>query len=248
MSSDGDESRSASETYFEGVNDVVHDDPATWHPLPRDVAERTYESEEGDRAALESHDESEQDDDTPHSAWEDGSGRGAVVLLEDDEEEDNVARNDARARRRERGGSVEREVVAILEGRATHRRQYSEWAMEADEILSLEELEVEADEVTRMLQRFDGEEEGVLVRAAPFTAGNASATKRMAQLRDRLKRVVEGLAAVQMVTASRAAEAAEKGDDGPWGEVAKLRITLDHLARLVLERAYQVMEGAEGLG
>lgn len=169
----------------------------------------------------------------------DGSGYVKVGFVEELPDEEEV----------ERRKNVEKEVTTLLEGRR-HGQQYSDWGREADDALSLEELQLEADEVTRAL---DGLEESGLVRAVPFEGGSnggdrGGKCRRVEGLRKRVRDVVEGLADVQMMTAGRAAEAEIRigCEQGLKGEVAKLKITLNHLARLTLEQAQLIMDRVEG--
>lgn len=154
----------------------------------------------------------------------------------------------------ERRKNVEREVATLLEGKR-QGRCYSDWGVVADDALSLEELQLEADEVTRVLEGLEGKG---LVRATPFERGGSGAGSgggkhgggkcgRVEGLRKRARDVVEALADVQMITAGSAADAEIRlgSELGLRGEVAKLKITLDHLARLILEQAQLIMDRVE---
>lgn len=129
--------------------------------------------------------------------------------------------------------SVDRELMGLLQGELTigHRRVYSDWAQTADDALSLEELELQADLVTGQLDKVDQQAERRLRQR-----------ERIRSIRGRLGKVVEGLAECQMKTADMAAAAMAWPEGHGREQVRGLRLTLDHVAKLVLEKAQRLLD------
>lgn len=68
---------------------------------------------------------------------------------------------------------------------------------------------------------------------------------RLVALQHRMEQVVNQLAQLQIVTAGRAADAQERKGDGLYAEARRLHAMLDHLARLLLQQAFQVRDQLE---
>ncbi|CDF35027.1 unnamed protein product [Chondrus crispus] len=126
---------------------------------------------------------------------------------------------------------------------------YADWGDVADDQLSLEELQVEADEVTAAIEDAFPSGKPPLGRATPLKSVCADKPRLQKRMRD----ITAELANVQMATAGWAADAEgsigsgdEKKDDRLLrDEVGRLRITLNHLTRLTLERAFEVRDAID---
>lgn len=86
-----------------------------------------------------------------------------------------------------------------------------------------------------------------------YRARTTSSCPRTRELKNRVDILTREIASLQVVTASRAADADDMkastndktSDSLLRGEVCRLRITLDHVARLILEKAFSVRDELE---
>lgn len=276
VDTDSEESRSGSETYLELGGPVTSD--ANMHEglLSRRDVVRTYDSSCG--------------------TLSDGSAEldrlGTVCILSDEDNQEEVDGNRRKvleaARRYLEGDGLDGLGVEMREGH---------WGADVDDALSLEELQIEADTISEMIdaapikEHMRRERVTILPDTPPLREETGSwreerKTRRrkrppervdtgvvslsdtdesademapraecgkIESLRKRLARVTEELASMQMITAGNAADAETElgrgiapGARGMLkGEVCRLRITVDHVARMSLECAYKIREEAE---